>query len=138
MNLKNAIVSLACVVLFGTGLLIGRQFPAHHFERFGASNYLFDASSGHICQAFGTLPDPSNPNLIDKALTNPSLGDQILSGKTNAAGGHAIDPNAGKPPDGFVEVKPNPIDKALNSEIGSIWASPDKPSATDHVRPCVP
>ena len=30
-----AIVAIACTVGFGSGLLVGRQFPAHHYERFG-------------------------------------------------------------------------------------------------------
>jgi hypothetical protein len=34
---------------FGSGLLVGRQFPAHHFEKMENSHYLLDTSTGHVC-----------------------------------------------------------------------------------------
>ena len=43
--------------LFGAGLLVGRVVPVRHFERFGTSNYLFDASSGYVCRVLPTA-DP--------------------------------------------------------------------------------
>jgi len=52
-KMKNPFLIMACaicaVVLFGSGLLVGRQFPAHHFEKLPQSTYLLDSSSGHIC-----------------------------------------------------------------------------------------
>jgi len=44
------LISGACVVGFGSGLLVGRQFPAHHFEQFGNPSYLLDTSTGKICK----------------------------------------------------------------------------------------
>jgi hypothetical protein len=37
------------VLLFGSGLLVGRQFPAHHYEKIPESPFLFDSSTGHVC-----------------------------------------------------------------------------------------
>jgi len=40
----------AVAVGFGSGLLVGRQFPAHHYERWGDStNYLLDTATGKVC-----------------------------------------------------------------------------------------
>jgi hypothetical protein len=37
------------VLLFGVGLMVGREFPVHHYERISGSPYLFDNSTGHVC-----------------------------------------------------------------------------------------
>jgi hypothetical protein len=42
-----AIVAIACGIGFGSGLLVGRQFPAHSFQKFG--QYLLDPTTGHVC-----------------------------------------------------------------------------------------
>lgn len=47
------------VVLFGAGFLIGRQFPEHHYERFGKGPFLYDSSSGRICSIIPNEPVPS-------------------------------------------------------------------------------
>lgn len=52
----GAALILAVSLGFGSGLLVGRQFPARHFERFGNSSYLLDPSTGRICDPF---KDPS-------------------------------------------------------------------------------
>ncbi len=44
------LISIAFVVVFGSGLLVGRQFPAHHYERYGNSNYLLDSTTGRVCK----------------------------------------------------------------------------------------
>jgi hypothetical protein len=41
--------SFGLVAVFGLGILVGRQFPAHHFERFGQSAYLYDVTTGKMC-----------------------------------------------------------------------------------------
>ena len=46
------IVSGACLIGFGTGLLVGRQFPAHHFEKIPSTPYILDTSTGHVCAVF--------------------------------------------------------------------------------------
>jgi hypothetical protein len=46
------LISGACIIGFGSGLLVGRQFPAHHYERFGNSSYLLDPSTGRVCDPF--------------------------------------------------------------------------------------
>jgi len=38
----------AGVVGFGSGLLVGRQFPAHRYEKFGNTSYLLDPTTGKV------------------------------------------------------------------------------------------
>jgi hypothetical protein len=61
MTLFVAIFLIACGAVFGAGLLVGRQFPAHHFERFGDS-YLLDSATGKVCvlAAFDNPKDAAN------------------------------------------------------------------------------
>lgn len=67
------IVFCACGLGFAFGVLIGRQFPAHHFERFGESGfYLLDSTTGRVC----------NPLKAPKASTN--LFDQLVSSQSPA------------------------------------------------------
>ncbi len=49
------LVFTAIGIGFGSGLLVGRQFPAHHYERFGNSTYLLDSATGKVCD-LGPLP----------------------------------------------------------------------------------
>jgi len=65
------LISGACIVGFGSGLLVGRQFPAHHFERFGNSSYLLDTSSGKICDPL-KVTDISKNSLDDYLASKPS------------------------------------------------------------------
>ena len=41
--------TLCGALLFGAGLLVGRQFPAHHFEKMSNSPYLYDTTTGSVC-----------------------------------------------------------------------------------------
>jgi len=73
---------LAAVWLFGAGFLLGREIPAHRYERLGNSNYLLDVSTGSVCNAFGSS-DPFAPyggravekdaNGFDLANQNPTV-----------------------------------------------------------------
>jgi hypothetical protein len=75
--------AVATIVLFGAGLLIGRQFPAHHYERFGQSPYLYDTATGKMCTTVkqgnpvddlfskSSEPKTSANNLLDEGLKNP-------------------------------------------------------------------
>jgi hypothetical protein len=49
---RLAILAAMTVLAFSGGLLVGRQYPAHHYERFGASALLLDTSSGRVCDPF--------------------------------------------------------------------------------------
>jgi hypothetical protein len=62
MTMRVWIVALiGCLGIgFGSGLLIGRQFPAHHYERFGSSSYLFEVSTGKLCN-----PLPESTHVTD-------------------------------------------------------------------------
>ena len=53
---------LSSAILFGAGLLVGRQFPAHHYQELGNTSRLFDSTTGHVCE---TGPDsPPTPGSI--------------------------------------------------------------------------
>ena len=54
-----AIIAIASMVGFGSGILVGRQFPAHHFEKMENSHYLYDTSTGHVCDFWPTKAEPS-------------------------------------------------------------------------------
>jgi len=82
---------------FGIGVITGRQFPAHHFERFGASRYLLDSATGKICDP---MRDP-NANPLDEALASSASKPQ--DDPFAAYGGHAVSP---KDANGFPIVKP--------------------------------
>jgi hypothetical protein len=72
--LKNwALISIASIVLFGSGLLVGREFPRKHFQLLRENSYfLLDSSTGHLCVL--DLPNSdyvsatSTPNLVDQAV----------------------------------------------------------------------
>jgi hypothetical protein len=54
--LKTWQIVASCVICaglaFGGGLLVGRQFPAHHYERLGQTAFLYDTTSGKTCNPF--------------------------------------------------------------------------------------
>jgi hypothetical protein len=58
---------LTAGVGFGSGLLVGRQFPARRFERFGDSHYLVEPATGKVCDPFKDPKESSNP--FDDAFT---------------------------------------------------------------------
>jgi hypothetical protein len=63
----------ACIVGLGSGLIVGRQFPAHHFERFGNSSYLLDTSTGKICDLLKVkVTDISKTSVDDYLASKPS------------------------------------------------------------------
>ena len=58
-----AVATLASAILLGSGFLVGRQFPAHHFEHLGNRPYLYDSSTGHVCSVFPAgVIDVNDPN----------------------------------------------------------------------------
>ena len=70
--------TLSGAILFGAGLLVGRQFPAHRYEHLGNGPYLYDSATGRVCAAFpddvydasGKTPASANPS---PASANPYL-----------------------------------------------------------------
>jgi hypothetical protein len=52
------VVVLSCAVGFGSGWLVGRQYPTHSFQRFGESRYVLDLTTGRVCDPF---KDPNSP-----------------------------------------------------------------------------
>ena len=46
---------------FGSGLLVGRQFPSRRFERFGESHYLMEPATGKVCDPFKDPKETGNP-----------------------------------------------------------------------------
>ena len=67
------------VLLFGSGVLIGRQFPAHHFEQIPQTPYLVDASTGHVCEY---LPENHDTAQSKSAGEDPFLA--VLGGQKAA------------------------------------------------------
>jgi len=84
------IVLCAVGVGFGTGLLVGRQYPAHRFEKFGDSKYLLDPTTGKVCDPFKDPSISSNP--FDHAFDAATL--------PKDANGLPIIPSAYPPPCG--------------------------------------
>lgn len=106
--------SLAALWLFAAGLLTGRELPAHHFERFGTTGYLFDASTGHLCNAFAYQSESAATPPPGFEIVKPNAIDQALTGQKDA--------------NGFPIVKDT-------SGLGSAWTSPNEnkvPSCTPH------
>jgi hypothetical protein len=69
------IAIIACIVGFGVGLLIGRQFPAYRYQKYGETRYLLDSSNGKLCDPF---KDPSDlANLMDSTGPKDANGFQI-------------------------------------------------------------
>jgi hypothetical protein len=66
-----AIAVIACGVGFGSGLFVGRQFPAHRYERFGNSMYLLDSATGKVCN-LGSLPGLKEATNAPGAQAEPS------------------------------------------------------------------
>jgi hypothetical protein len=75
------IASAVAVLAFGAGLLTGRQFPAHHYQRFGESKYLYDVSTGKVCAPFKTPTIEQDANGVEIAKPVPNPFDSI--GATN-------------------------------------------------------
>lgn len=75
-----AIVTIACSIGFVSGLLVGRRFPAHSFQKFG--QYLLDPTTGHVCDP---LKDPKSYQIIEAIEKDPWTK-------------YAVDPTTGKLP----------------------------------------
>jgi hypothetical protein len=63
------VVLIACGTGFGFGLLIGRQYPVHNFQKYGETRFLLDPVAGKLCDPF---KDPKElTNTLDHLLTQP-------------------------------------------------------------------
>jgi hypothetical protein len=83
------VILAACGAGFGSGLLLGRQFPSHRFKRFGESRYLLDATTGKVCDPF---KDPKEDPYA-RYIVNPNTGK--TADPFAAYGGHAVTPPPG-------------------------------------------
>jgi hypothetical protein len=110
-----AIVVLACASGFGSGLLVGRKFPAHTFQKFGETKYVFDPITGNVCDPFRDPKESANPfdHLLDPSAkpqtdskSQPNLFDQGLSPSqgSNLPPGFVLEGTQDK--NGFQVVKP--------------------------------
>jgi hypothetical protein len=77
-----ALVVGSCAVGFGSGLVIGRHFPARTFQKYGETRYLLDSASGKLCDPF---KDP-NANVIDQKLVGSPPPGFVLEGTQNTDG----------------------------------------------------
>ena len=89
------IVFCACGLGFASGVLIGRQFPAHRYERFGESWYLLDPTTGKVCNPL-KAPNAST-NLLDQGLPGNQNSNQPSADPFAPYGGHAVQPAAPDP-----------------------------------------
>jgi hypothetical protein len=88
---------VACIVGLGFGLLIGRHFPAHGYQKYGETRYLLDSATGKLCDPF---KDPKNPVTVDPFA---AFGGKQTSPAPSTSG--------------------NPIDQSLSD----IWKQPYPP-----------
>ena len=90
MKREIVLATVTFVVAASGGFLLGRQFPAHHYEPWKNSSLLLDTATGRVCSPFVKQTDPyadgghidSNP--VDKALKGDAW-DQAMAerNKTN-------------------------------------------------------
>jgi hypothetical protein len=66
--LVYTVIGFASILLFGAGVLVGRNFPIHNFEKLPNSSYLLDSSTGKIC--YIDFPNPIDPsdNSIEEGM----------------------------------------------------------------------
>jgi hypothetical protein len=64
------LILIAAGLGFGSGLLVGRQFPAHHWRQIEGTAYLYDSSTGQPCSALKNPRESSN--LFDQAAGAPA------------------------------------------------------------------
>jgi hypothetical protein len=96
-----AIIAIACGIGFGSGLLLGRRFPAHSFQKFG--QYLLDPTTGHVCDPF---KDPKSDQIVEairkdkwaQYMVDPTTGKIPSESEISAAaaGGPTYPPACGK------------------------------------------
>jgi hypothetical protein len=72
-------VSLAGLYLFGAGLLLGREMPTHHFERFGSHN-LFDTTTGRVCDMLPGLENDPVQAFIGHQISPPESAPKNADG----------------------------------------------------------
>ena len=92
-----AIVVIACGVGFGSGLLVGRQLPAHRFERFGETRFLLDPTTGKVCDPFKD-PNAAPVDLTDLFGPNAPQQGKSAPDPFAAYGGHEVKPAPNYPP----------------------------------------
>lgn len=101
---------VACIVGFGVGLLIGRQFPAHGYQKYGETRYMLDSATGKLCDPFKDPKETGNP--FD----------------------HAFDPNTPKDANGFPVAKDAPSSSA--DPFAAYGGHEIKPPASNYPPAC--
>ena len=91
MTLFVAIFLIACGAVFGAGLLVGRQFPVHNFQKFGESRFVLDPTTGKVCDPF---KDPNAP----PSSVVPDLSDLFGTKPAPPAGFQIVKPASDFPP----------------------------------------
>jgi hypothetical protein len=56
---RNGLILVACLLVFAFGVVVGREFPAHHYERFGESAFLYDSTTGRMCNPYKSVAKDS-------------------------------------------------------------------------------
>jgi hypothetical protein len=85
-----ALVAIACGVGFGAGLLVGRHFPAHSYQKFGDTRFLLNTASGQLCDPFKDPNEDPYAKYAVKAKADSSEAQTTQPDPYAAYGGHAV------------------------------------------------
>ncbi len=64
--MRKELVTLLCVLVFGAGFLLGRKFPARHYDKYGSGPLLVNSSTGKICNPLKSAQEAAR-NARDKS-----------------------------------------------------------------------
>jgi hypothetical protein len=78
-------VSGACVAGLGSGFLVGRQFPARSFQKYGDTRYLLDPIAGKLCDPFKNPKEVPFATYGGKQIPTPPPG-FVIEGTQDANG----------------------------------------------------
>ncbi len=98
MKREIALAAVTFVVAASGGFLLGRSFPAHHYEPWKNSNLLYDTATGKVCNPLKSSQQAAARAKLGGHADAPDLSeDQKPTGNPFydiAAGVDATDPNA--------------------------------------------
>jgi hypothetical protein len=79
--MKEKIAFSLIPVAFVVGFFTGRQFPNHYYERFGSGPFMYDRSTGRLCDPRPPSAAEQDKGLVDRGLIesynkNPPCGSE--------------------------------------------------------------
>jgi hypothetical protein len=73
--MKKEIALAAVVAALLGGFLVGREFPVHHYEPWKSSGFLYDTTTGTICNPMKTFEQMASKAKTDNT---PNKDDAVL------------------------------------------------------------